>query len=47
MNLALEDFFNDILGKAARGQKISEQDLAAKSGLSKEKISAVLGGVSG
>jgi hydroxyacylglutathione hydrolase len=42
--LPLEDNFNDILGKAARGQKLTEQDLAAQCGVPREQIGAVLQG---
>jgi glyoxylase-like metal-dependent hydrolase (beta-lactamase superfamily II) len=44
MPLPLEDNFNDIVGKAARGQKLAPSDLAAKTGLSREKVEAVLDG---
>ena len=42
--IPLEDNFNDILGKAARGQKIAPSDLAAKTGVPQEKVAAVLDG---
>ncbi len=44
MPLPLEDNFNDILGKAARGLKLSEEQLAAKTGLDSAKIASALGG---
>lgn len=42
--LPLEDQFNDVLGKAARGLGRSPTELAAKTGLTEEKVPAVLAG---
>lgn len=44
MSLPLEDNFNDIVGKAARGQKLAPSDLSAKTGVPQENIQAVLDG---
>lgn len=44
MTLPLEDQFNDVLGKAARGLGRSPAALAAAAGLSVERVEAVLGG---
>ena len=38
MKLPVEDDFNDILGKAQKGQGVNTEDLAAKTGLSEDAI---------
>jgi len=38
MKLPVEDDFNDVLGKAQKGQGISTEDLAEQTGLSEESI---------
>ena len=45
MPIPLEDNFNDILGKAQRGLKISDSELAAKSGVGVECVQQLRGGV--
>lgn len=42
--IPLEDNFADILGKAVRGQKISEHDAAQKAGLSESVVRRLLDG---
>ena len=44
MKIPLEDAFNDVLGKAVRGVGKSPGQLSAETGLSLEKIRAVIGG---
>ncbi len=44
MTLPLEDNFNDLLGKAARGLKLSEADLATRTGLDADRVHAVFAG---
>ena len=40
--ISIEDFVEDIVGKAMRGYKISVQELAAKSGASSTSIAELL-----
>jgi glyoxylase-like metal-dependent hydrolase (beta-lactamase superfamily II) len=42
--IPLEDNFTDVIGKAQRGWKITDQELAAKAGVSVEDLAAVKGG---
>ncbi len=42
--LPLEDHFNDILGKALRGQGLAESEAAARSGLPRESVHALFFG---
>ena len=42
--ISIEDFVEDIVGKAMRGYKISVQELAAKSGASSTSIAELLEG---
>lgn len=42
--IPLEDFFNDVLGKAQRGLKLTDEQLAAKAGVSVADLTAVKGG---
>jgi len=42
--LPLEDNFNDILNKAARGLRISESELARRAGLGQESVHGLLAG---
>lgn len=42
--ISIEDFLEDIVGKAMRGQRISVQDLATKSGISSSSIAELLEG---
>ena len=42
--ISIEDFVEDIVGKAMRGYKISVQDLASKSGASSTSIAGLLNG---
>ncbi|MGH8048506.1 MAG: MBL fold metallo-hydrolase, partial [Chthoniobacterales bacterium] len=44
MNIPLEDAFNDVLGKAARGLGKSPSQLSQETGVSAEKIRAVIEG---
>jgi hydroxyacylglutathione hydrolase len=44
MPIPLEDLFNDVIAKAMRGLSLSEDALAAKSGLSAEVIAALKNG---
>jgi hydroxyacylglutathione hydrolase len=44
MSIALEDGFNDVLGKAARGLGKSPSQLAEEAGVSVEQVRAVLDG---
>src|SRR5437867_2793803 len=44
MAIPLEDNFNDIIGKAQRGLKVSDNDLAAKAGVSVEAVQQLRGG---
>lgn len=44
MTLPLEDQFNDVLGKAARGLDRSPTELAAATGIPADKVRAVLAG---
>lgn len=44
MKLTLEDNFEDILGKAKRGLKLEEADLAAQAGITVDALSRLLGG---
>lgn len=44
VNIPLEDNFNDILGKAMRGLKLSSAQLAQKAGVAETDITAALGG---
>ena len=43
-SIPLEDSFGDIVGKAQRGLKISDADLAARAGVGAEAVAAVKGG---
>jgi hydroxyacylglutathione hydrolase len=45
MNLPLEDNFNDIIGKAIRGLKLSEDEVAQRSGLSAERVHQLVEGM--
>ncbi len=42
--IPLEDNFTDVIGKAQRGLKLSDADLAAKAGISAADLAAVQGG---
>jgi glyoxylase-like metal-dependent hydrolase (beta-lactamase superfamily II) len=42
--IPLEDNFNDVLGKAQRGLKLSDEALAQKSGVSVAELTAIKGG---
>lgn len=42
--IPLEDNFSDIVGKAQRGLKLSDGDLAARAGISPEAVARVKGG---
>lgn len=42
--IALEDHFNDVLGKAIRGRKADQAALASRAGLSPGALRALLGG---
>lgn len=42
--LALEDNFNDILGKTRRGLKIQDSQITKRAGVSQEQLSALLSG---
>jgi glyoxylase-like metal-dependent hydrolase (beta-lactamase superfamily II) len=44
VNIPLEDNFNDILGKAQRGLKLTDAQLAAKTGVSEAAIAAAKAG---
>ena len=44
MKLPLEDLYIDVLGKAQRGLKISDADLATRSGLSEAALNSVKAG---
>jgi len=44
MPIPLEDSFKDIVGKAQRGQKISESQLASRAGLEAGKLHSLLAG---
>ena len=44
MNVALEDFHEDILGKAMRGLGIGKNEMAQRLGLGKPEIEAILNG---
>ncbi len=41
MSIPLEDFYNDILGKAQRGLKLTDSELAARVGISEETFAKV------
>lgn len=43
--IPLEDNFNDILGKAQRGLKLTPEQLAARSGVTPADVTSVIGGV--
>lgn len=43
-NIPLEDSFADVIGKAQRGLKISDDELAGKAGISVEELTKVKGG---
>jgi len=43
-SIPLEDSFNDIVGKAQRGLKLTDGDLAARAGISPEAVAKVKGG---
>lgn len=43
-SIPLEDNFNDIVGKAQRGLKLSDGDLASRAGISPEAVAKVKGG---
>ena len=45
MNVALEDFLEDILGKAMRGLGIGKNEIALRLGVEKSEIEAILSGV--
>ena len=42
--IPLEDNFTDVIGKAQRGLKLNDTDLAAKAGISAADLAAVQGG---
>lgn len=42
--IPLEDNFNDIIGKAQRGLKITDEDLIARAGISAEELAAIKAG---
>ncbi len=44
MNIPLEDNFNDVLGKALRGLKLSPGELASKAGVSESDVERALAG---
>lgn len=44
MDIPLEDFYEDIIAKAQRGLKLSDQELASKAGISKQKLEQALAG---
>jgi len=44
MALSLEDNFEDILGKAARGKKIGTKELSELAGVGQTEVDAILGG---
>ena len=44
MKLTLEDNFEDILGKAKRGLKLEDADLAAQAGIKVDALTSLLGG---
>jgi hydroxyacylglutathione hydrolase len=44
MHLPLEDLFNDVIAKAQRGLRISDNDLATRAGLSVEVVQAAKAG---
>jgi len=44
MSIALEDFYEDIIGKAARGLGIGKTELAERSGVNIESITSLLDG---
>jgi len=41
MSIPLEDFYNDILGKAQRGLKLTDAELASRAGISEETLAKV------
>lgn len=43
-SIPLEDSFSDIVGKAQRGLKISDADVAARAGITGDSLAAVKGG---
>ena len=43
-SIPLEDNFSDIVGKAQRGLKLSDADLAARAGIAPEAVAQVKGG---
>jgi glyoxylase-like metal-dependent hydrolase (beta-lactamase superfamily II) len=45
MSLPLEDFFNDVIGKAQRGLRLDDETLAAKAGVSVSDLQAVKSGI--
>lgn len=42
--IPLEDLFNDVIGKAQRGQKISDEQLTERAGVTAEALAAVKAG---
>jgi len=44
VKIPLEDNYNDILGKAKRGLKLSDAELAQRAGVTEADVQAVLGG---
>jgi hydroxyacylglutathione hydrolase len=44
MAIPLEDNFNDVIGKAQRGLKLSDEDLSAQSGVSADALAAAKAG---
>ena len=42
--IPLEDNFTDVIGKAQRGLKLSDANLAEKAGLSRTDLAAIQGG---
>jgi glyoxylase-like metal-dependent hydrolase (beta-lactamase superfamily II) len=42
--IPIEDFFNDVIGKAQRGLKISDEDLAKRAGISVDDVTRLKSG---
>ncbi len=42
--LPLEDNFNDIIGKALRGLKLSESEVASRAGITGDRVASLVGG---
>ena len=42
--IPLEDFFEDMIGKAQRGLGIADEDIVAEAGISLDELNAVKGG---